>query len=713
MWYPVTHLLGSRRNGVNHVSMNLASFNRVSGPVRGTDYPTYSDVLLDWYKTKNVASVRLMFTWEAVQSALGGTVPSAGGGYLDYWADLTSVLKRLLARGIYVTLCPWQYNAASGDTDIVYDKTAFTAADFADFWGKFATAINIATGDDQRVAFDLINEPHTHAESGSKPGDIGISVADWFSNAQAAINAIRAAAATNTIFVPGMSYTAASSFTGNGSSTEFLKLTDPKKNMAVTVHCYSGLDSASPTVLRDACSDLVTWARTNGQKVVIGEIAIDAGANGLSNFKSTFATAQAQWADWKSFSVANSDVLVGWNWWANSAADNWWSQSDSSDGFNWGLTLDNGATQTVYMNLIESTIPVPQLFIPDNSADTGAEPNATTTVAWESPNVWVRQSPDGITVGQDIEGGKTAYVYVQITNQGLAPSDDNEIVRLYWAKAQAGLSWPAPWDGSNPLQGGKVAAAQFVGTIAPGTSKTFRFTWPVTPDPANFGNDGHFCLLACVATEPMPEFAGFAAPDLNQNVLNLSNVAWRNIHVVAADATPPGKIKLGNIVVANHMERVMRTQVGLEMLDAAANPTSSRRNEVWITATGSSLERLREHLGDPPFLELLQDDTFRLVDVNTGIPKLDLRPGEVLEFGLQCVPHQQAKGYAIRATQFALEGASRRTIGGQTFVAGEVEGFTARRRRPILCRCPHWPWMILSGSLLLLALLSKRRTSAN
>ena len=708
MWYPVTHLLGSLRNGCNHVSMNLASFNRASGPVRGTDYPTYPDALLNWYKNKNMASVRLMFTWEAVQSALGGTVPSTGSGYVDYWADLTDVIKRLLARGIYVTLCPWQYNKASGDTDIVYDSAAFTSANFADFWGKFATAINAATAKDQRVAFDLINEPHTHAESGSRPGDIGISIANWFSNAQAAINAIRAAGATNTIFVPGMSYTAASSFTSNGSSTEFLKLTDSLNNMAVTVHCYSGLDSASPTVLRDACSALVTWARTNGQKVMIGEIAIDAGANGLSSHKSTFATAQAQWADWNSFCVENSDVLVGWNWWANSTTG-WWSQSDSSDGFNWGLTLDNGTTQTVYMNLIESTIPVPLLFIPDNTADTGVEPNATTTVAWESPDVWVRQSPDGISVGQDIEGGKPAYVYVQVTNRGLGPSDGNKIVRLYWAKAQAGLSWPAPWNGSNPMQGGKVAAAQSIATIAPGTSKTLQFAWPLTPDPADYGGDGHFCLLACVATDPIPEFAGFAGTDLSQNVLNLSTVAWRNIHIVPPP--PPGMIKFGTIVVANHTERVVRTQIGLEILDAAANPTNARRDEVWITARGNSLERLREHLGDPPVLVDSQEGTFRVVDVVTGIPRLDLRPGEVLEVGLQFIPHKRAKGHAIRATQFALEGESRRTIGGQTFVAGEVEGFTSRRRRAIPS-CPHWPWMILSGSLLLLALLRKKRARA-
>jgi hypothetical protein len=42
-------------------------------------------------------------------------------------------------------------------------------------------------------------------------------------------------------------------------------------------------------------------------------------ADGTPNYCGTLAAAQWQWADWKSFSVANNDVLVGWNWWANSA----------------------------------------------------------------------------------------------------------------------------------------------------------------------------------------------------------------------------------------------------------------------------------------------------------------------------------------------------------------------------------------------------------
>jgi hypothetical protein len=513
--------------------------------------------LLDWYKNKNVKSVRFMFTWEAVQkntALVPGPVPPTQPAYADYWSDLADVLTRLLARDIYVILAPWQFNAASRKT--------FTSDQFADFWGKFASAINGVTGNDQRVGFDLINEPHTHAESGNKPGDIGISLADWFICAQAAINAIRAAGAANTIFVPGMAYTAASSFTANGGSTEWLKLTDPQK-----------------TVLRDACSALVTWARTNGIKVNVGEIAINAGnngrglkADGTPKYCSDFATAQAQWADWKSFCVANNDVLVGWNWWANSALG-WWNQGDSCDpdGFHWGLTLDNGASQTIYMDLIEATLPVPILYIPDNIADTGAEPNATTTIGWECPDVWVRQSADGIAVSEAIEGGKPAFVYVKVTNQGLAPSDANEIVRLYWAKAQAGLSWPAPWDGSNPKQGGKVAPAQSIGTIQPGQSKAIRFSWSVTPNPADYGNDRHFCLLAFVATEATPEFAGFQGPDLNQNVLEFSKVAWRNIHIVP----PAAKMKMGDIVVANHTDRVMHAKIAFEILDAAASPIGS------------------------------------------------------------------------------------------------------------------------------------------
>jgi hypothetical protein len=81
--FPSDEFLGALRNGTNHVSMNLGSFDRVAGPQRGTNYPIYTDALLDWYQVKNIRSVRLMFTWEAVQSQLGASVPEQSSRPVD------------------------------------------------------------------------------------------------------------------------------------------------------------------------------------------------------------------------------------------------------------------------------------------------------------------------------------------------------------------------------------------------------------------------------------------------------------------------------------------------------------------------------------------------------------------------------------------------------------------------------------------------------
>src|SRR5690348_16373145 len=94
------------------------------------------------------------------------------------------------------------------------------------------------------------------------------------------------------------------------------------------------------------------------------------------------------------------------------------------------------------------------LYIADNVADTGAEPNLSTVVGWESLDIWVRQINDAVPVGEFVKGGQQCYVYVRVHNTGVWPSTGSEIVRLYWEKAAAGLSFPAPWDGSMMQNGG-------------------------------------------------------------------------------------------------------------------------------------------------------------------------------------------------------------------------------------------------------------------
>ena len=102
--------------------MEQTAVDQVTGPLRNTTYPVYSDALLNWYHGKGVASVRQTFSWEAVQSGLGAGNPVPA--YADYWDDLTAgprgVVRRLLARGIYVTLALWQGNPVTHNTDITY-----------------------------------------------------------------------------------------------------------------------------------------------------------------------------------------------------------------------------------------------------------------------------------------------------------------------------------------------------------------------------------------------------------------------------------------------------------------------------------------------------------------------------------------------------------------------------------------------------------------
>jgi aryl-phospho-beta-D-glucosidase BglC (GH1 family) len=674
--YLTSHVLGAQRHGVNLVSMNLGGFNRATGPVRespagGANYPVYPAALLDWMQTSHMTSVRLLFTWEAVQPALGGPIPpppppAAARGYSDYWADLLDVLRKLLARNIYVTLAPWQYGSASGDTDILYDDAPFTPADFGDFWAGFAAAINAATLNDPRVAFDLINEPHQPGSG--KPGDHGISTVAWFACAQQAITAIRAKGVANTILVPGMNFADCATFVAS-SAASWLTLNDPLNNIAVTVHQYNGLGSSSPTVLSATCADVVIWARSHGLRLHVGEIAIDAGQPmGL------LATAQQQWADWNRFCVENSDVIVGWNWWAVSE-DGWWSTADSSGGSNWGLTLDDGATPSRYMTLVASTIPVPRLVIVDDAADTGAEPNATTVVGWESPAISATQGGSAI-----IRGGSPCTVTVNVTNLGNARYDPSygHIVRLYWAKAGAGLGWPEPWNGRVggvvpplPIPGEPLPPA-VVPAIAVGATQPVTITWTDTPDPAAYPvQDGHFCLLAFALPPHEPEFNGSEAPTLNGDVLRFGHIAWHNLHIMAV-----GAMQMGSLVASNHTRRAMRAQVSFDVLDEHGRPLPRDAGALVVTPSVAALERMRRHPIGGGGLEEVGPGTFRVLDTAAGLPALDLEPGESLAIAVAYAPARESGGCAIRAIQSVDDGSVRTIVGGQTFVAGTVAGFS-------------------------------------
>lgn len=782
MWYPTDHMLGLRRNGVNHVGLeNPFRHNGFSEPVEGTTYPVTTVALLDKYAVDPVGlrlrSARVVFSWESVQknpdplpqpfaAAAMGAVPDNVGGFGTYWSNLVRLVIRLIDRGIYVTVVPWQYNknanSGAGDTDITYNDKSFEAEHFADFWGKFATAINQAVmtglppdpefpahpGRRDRLAFDLINEPH---EPRPTDGTVGITLAKWQTCAQAAIQAIRANPAnTNTIFVEGLGYASPNRDTQllNPADPDSIfwnvvRPSDPLNKIAISAHCYNATrvmvgetPSQKPTdALRVACKDLVDSARKHGFKVHIGEVAVDAGVGGCSDF----ATAQNQWADWGKFCLENDDVIVGWNWWGNTSSTWGWSEEGSckfgdanADGpRTWALTQDDGAkwgtpTEDTHVKLIKGSIPVPELVIRDNLGDDGTEPNPTAAHLWESPDIWVRKTADGDVFDADeqVKGATSCFVYVRVTNrgEGAYPSDGNDVVALYWAKADSALAVPEPWNGkkngvvvTNPMPGGLVGSVP-IGALAAKTSKRIAITWPTTPDPDAYPvKDGHFCLLAVIAKDfnalADVSYEGLDPPDLMGGVRRLNNVAWHNIHIAspAVGGGAGGMMKLGAAVLANHTDRPMRAKLALELLDAWARPVDPRPGRLSVTLLGPALETIRLFEAGGSW-EYMGDGTFGVLDPSTATPELPLQPGEALPFVLSYTPDRRGGGYAVRALQYARAGGSTRLVGGQTFVVGEVEGFTSRRseRR----KGSIWPWVIASGTLLLLGTVLVQRAKS-
>jgi hypothetical protein len=105
------------------------------------------------------------------------------------------------------------------------------------------------------------------------------------------------------------------------------------------------------------------------------------------------------------------------------------------------------------------------VYMQDTPADTGVEPNPDTGPMWVSQDIWVRNSPDPgyqpypftessppwtlpahqNPVYRDPLKSTPNYVYVEVRNHSQSASTGTERLRLYWAKASTGLSWPTQW----------------------------------------------------------------------------------------------------------------------------------------------------------------------------------------------------------------------------------------------------------------------------
>jgi endoglucanase len=136
-----------------------STWDRAVGPVAGEDYPVFAPELLGYYRDKGVGVLRLLVSWERLQSGLGGPLPAAGAGYAAYFADLERVVERATGWGMAVIVEPWQSDAQGGAGGAswrgqIIGSLGVDSSAFVDFWSKLAAVF----AGNPLVEYGLVNE---------------------------------------------------------------------------------------------------------------------------------------------------------------------------------------------------------------------------------------------------------------------------------------------------------------------------------------------------------------------------------------------------------------------------------------------------------------------------------------------------------------------------------------------------------------------------
>jgi endoglucanase len=255
-------------------------------------YPPNTSI--DYYASKGMGIIRLPFLWERVQPVKNGPLDATEMSRIDPVVDYA--LSKGLEVGIDVHNGGYGYGALIGGPHT-------SDADFADLWAKLATHYK----DRPDVLLMLMSEPSAQ------------SARQWLRSANAAIAAIRATGATQTIVVPGSYFDGAWTWTvTDNADVVGCGVVDPLNNYMFEVHQYLDKDGSggspgivSPTIGADRLAAATEWARARGKRFFLGEFGTAADAASLAALDTMLAYIQH-----------NGDVWAYATWWG--AGDRWY-----------------------------------------------------------------------------------------------------------------------------------------------------------------------------------------------------------------------------------------------------------------------------------------------------------------------------------------------------------------------------------------------------
>lgn len=188
----------------------------------------------------------------------------------------------------------------------------------------------------------------------------------------------------------------------------------------------------------------------------------------------------------------------------------------------------------------------PEMMCRDHPADDGSLPsNRGGEPVWDSPDIWIRNAPDGGTTHQSPQVGRSNTVYVRVRNIGTAPLD-GAVVNVYDAVGATSLRWPDDWAPSIgratvprvPAGGDVVVAIPWVPTMTGHTCFLARLEAPA--DPIRFDGwvpfDNNICQKNVQIMEPPSE--GGTTGETSVGNRNRGH-GYGSVRV-RSDALPPG-----------------------------------------------------------------------------------------------------------------------------------------------------------------------------
>jgi endoglucanase len=307
------------RADIQYAGVNLSGAEFGQNVLPGTfgvnyTWPTTAEIT--YYQSKGMNFIRLPFRWERLQHTNSAVLDPTELGRMNAFVTAAT------SQGMYVLLDPHNFmryypnpanNYEQATIGLVGDYSGSTCsnADFSNFWYQVAAIYK--TND--RVFFGLNNEPDTMPET------------SLVTSENIAIAAIRAAGATNLIFVPGNRWTGAwtwsqSDSDGAANSVAMLGIVDPDNNFVYEVHQYLDSDGSgthtnivSVDIGWQRLTNFTAWARANNVKGFLGEYAVPGDIIGGSGIGGQALTNMLNYIQ------TNSDVWLGWSYWGGGP---WW-----------------------------------------------------------------------------------------------------------------------------------------------------------------------------------------------------------------------------------------------------------------------------------------------------------------------------------------------------------------------------------------------------